>query len=200
MHLKDEQGRYTSKTNSTEQLEQVDNHVYDECGAYNDLDEHFCMLHHNPHCHYHQSIQKRNICNKHEAQLNSDVEFSMNNDTQDPPEDVTDTEKLNPHDFMYNRDVIVSVNKDESAKIKTIKCKNTIPSNTDEERNVYKESCAHCHCPIKSAFTRQIIDINGSLERKESSDSCGQIRCFVNNGDYGGNILYMHLVHTNFPE
>ena len=168
MHLEEERGKCASKSSSTELLESADNHLYDECGAYNDMSEHLCVLHHNPHCHYHQSIQNQNRCDNKDAQLNPAIEYTMSSKFQELSTDPESTVKLTSKDFIYEQDAIASLNTGKSLEEGIIKNQNTIPSNTNEA--MYKESCAHCHCPIKSTFVRQIMDIAENLERKESNN------------------------------
>ena len=58
---------------------------------------------------------------------------------------------------------------------------------------VDKEMCAHCHCPITSAYTRQIMSIGGRSGSKEATQLFGQSSYEVDDSDYRGRILYVHV-------
>ena len=85
------------------------------------------------------------------------------------------------------------INKVRMTKLKTGKAKKSPSSNPGEKiREINKEMCAHCQCPITSAYTRQIMSIGGRVETKEDIQLFGQSSYAVDDSDYRGRILYLH--------
>lgn len=188
---------HTNHNNSREQLEPADTQVYDSRDPYNEYkDEHYCLLHHYPNCHYHQIIRKKNTCDNHDTTYFRNSDAECNETLQEPSASYEATEdQIHPNtdDLIYSSNATAGTNKVKATKVKTGKVRKSPSSNPGENiREVNNEMCAHCHCPITSAYTRQIMSIGGRLESKEATQIFGQSSYAVDDSDYRGRILYLH--------
>ena len=152
------------------------------------MDEDVCTLHHNPHCHYYHDVDSSSVCNKYQHQLNTDVTYRFNN-----CQEISDHGKdSNKHDYVHNTEIVSGVDTELSAnRHRGNKNENLLNAVHDSNTKGYEQCCAHCNCPIKSTFTRELINVNGVSERKESIAASGQVKCFVNSSAYKGMSLYV---------
>ena len=182
---KDKQVNHTNENHSRELLETEDTHVYNNRGTYNEYDEHYCLLHHYPNCHYHQhdDTTQKSTCDNHEAPLNSSTDY--NEEAHGPYEGNSYEIDLSvANHSAYAENAIKGANKLRVSKLKTGKPKRLILSKPGENPTWEgNEMCAHCHSPITSAYTRQVIESNGTLLAKDAIQLFEKNRDLVDDGD-----------------
>ena len=146
------------------------------------------MLHHYPNCHYHQhnddkTQQKSTTCDNHEPPLNSNADY--NEDNRGPYEGNRYQIDFNTTNHsVFADDAIKGANKLKVSKLKTGKTKRLILSNPGDSTNREgNEVCAHCHSPITSAYTRQVIESNGTSMAKDVIQLFEKNRDLVDDGD-----------------
>ena len=95
-------------------------------------------------------------------------------------------------DYVHNTKTVSGADKEGSAsRLGGNTNENLLNAANDPKNNGYEQSCAHCNCPIKSTFRRELIDVNGVSEKKEPIVATGQVKCFVNSSAYKGESLYV---------
>ena len=190
MIFKDKQVNHTTENHSREHLEVEDTHLYNNRGTYNELDEHYCLLHHQyPNCHYHHhdtNARQKTTYDNHEKHLNTNIDYTQN--LQEPCERNGYQIDLNvTNHSVYSDDTNKGANKQKVSKAKTGKSKRLILSNLGENTNREENNtCAHCHSPITSAYAIQSIERNETLASKDASPLTAPNRDLEDDGDQLG--------------
>ena len=195
MIFKDKQVNHTTENHSRNHLEVEDTHLYNNRGTYNELDEHYCLLHQQyPHCHYHQhdtNARQKTTYDNHEKHLNTNIDYTQN--LQDSSERNGYQIDLNvTNHSVYSDDTNKGANKQKVSKAKTGKSKRLILSNLGENTNREENNtCAHCHSPITSAYAIQSIERNETLAVKDASPLIEPNRDLGDDEDQLGKMRYV---------
>ena len=187
----DKQVNHTTENHAKDQIESEDTHVYNNRGIYNEYEEHYCLLHHYPNCHYHQHgniANQKTTYDNQKKHLNSNLEYTE--DIHEPCEGNSSQIHYNEQNHsVYTDNSNKVANKLKVSKPKTGKSKRLILSSSGE--NIVREGndmCAHCQSPITSAYTGQSIEPNDTMVAKDASQLYETNRDLVNDGDKRGKI------------
>ena len=193
----DKQINHTDENNSRDKIQAIDTSHVSVYGKNSEAEnekygnDNPCMPNYNSDCHYHQVFRQKTSCDNHEKHLSPNVE----NDEGNHHEQVVDRDyeypsSPNERRKIFCREDRVSVTKMKGSKLRSGKTRNVSSTHhLSDKKGDRNEMCDHCHCAIKTTYTRQIRHTDAKkLEHKDKAILLDQMEPLFEDSTYTGKL------------
>ena len=197
-NLTDKQINHTDENDSREKIQAIDTSRVSVYGKNSEAeheiygnDNNPCTPNYNPNCHYHQVFRQKTSCDNHEKHLSPNVGHDEDiHHKQVVDKDYEYPSSPNERRQNFSREDRVSVTKIKGSKLRSGKIRNVSSLHLSDKKGDRNDMCDHCHCAIKTTYTRQIrhADVK-KLENKDKAMLLDQMEPLFEDGTYTGKLI-----------